>query len=539
MKLFLCALLVLSSCSFKKTDTDNQTLKGHHELYSEPTLISQSELSPTEKRIVLASTNDVKGIFQSQLLTFKDDENPLLQNIRVGGVDVIQNYFKILREHHPNLILVDSGNLFNTAEKTSSVNDFYSFLNYDALTIGLRDFNLKVPKNLGSSAELFQKFAKEVQVPFVLSNLYDLKTARLIEWKGTKPYHIKEIDGVKVGILGIIPDDIVGQTPVNNRVGLFVENMLQSTLRHARLLRSLGADMIVVLTHQGIDCGTDLAQKSKLPLSKVNFEPDRSSICNLKSPLGQYLERLPPNLVDVVVGGRINQKMANIVNGTLVMSSFHDGKSFNYAEFIFDTESKKIKKDKTVVHQPVMFCHEFFKDTNDCFTEDASVDHKKRIPATFLGKPILRDLALEKKFPGLSKDRTVLVESPLDFSKSLMAFNADISFIPKTSGESQLQIVTLSGAKLARILEEDFNEGVQKNWHPSPFLVKEGELQLMINGEVLRDGQSYRVIADLESLQNHQRLLKQITNASVENLASHSWNSFEDQVSSVMSGQSH
>src|SRR5690606_23644073 len=181
----------------------------------------------------------------------------------------MKNYFSILREYYKNVVLVDSGDLLADANSGKTVNDFYSFLNYDAMTIGLRDFNIKVPESIGSSANLFKNFAKVGKVPLLVSNLYELKTARVVEWEGTKPYIIKEVNGVKVGILGLIPDDIVGQTPVNNRVGLFVENMLQSTLRHARLLRSLGAEVIVVITHQGIDFASELAHKSKLPLMKV------------------------------------------------------------------------------------------------------------------------------------------------------------------------------------------------------------------------------------------------------------------------------
>src|SRR5690606_1481839 len=105
-----------------------------------------------------------------------------------------------------------------------------------------------------------KQFARSSSTPLVLSNLIELKTARQVEWKGAVPYVMKDLGDVKVGIIGLLPDDIATLTPVDNRVGLFVEGMLQSTLRQARLLRSLGADIIVVLTHQGIPCGHNQAQ---------------------------------------------------------------------------------------------------------------------------------------------------------------------------------------------------------------------------------------------------------------------------------------
>jgi hypothetical protein len=100
------------------------------------------------------------------------------------------------------------------------------------------------------------------------------------------------------------------------------------------------------------------------------------------------LKRLPPQLVDVVVGGRGEDKIANFVNGVLVLGGFSKGNSLNFSEFVINTKTRKLNLEKTVVHQPVMFCHEFFKETNDCFTEDKTVNHKDRIKAQFLGTEI-------------------------------------------------------------------------------------------------------------------------------------------------------
>jgi 2',3'-cyclic-nucleotide 2'-phosphodiesterase (5'-nucleotidase family) len=156
----------------------------------------------------------------------------------LGGVDYISSYLKILRQEYGKILLLDSGDIFSTQDNESSfTQDFYSILGYDAFTLGLRDFNQKLPSKYKSLEPYLKDFAATSKAPLVLSNLYDLKSAQVVDWTGTLPYLIKEINGVKIGIMGILPDDIVTQTPVDNRVGLYVENMLQSTLRNARLLR--------------------------------------------------------------------------------------------------------------------------------------------------------------------------------------------------------------------------------------------------------------------------------------------------------------
>lgn len=517
MKFILIVLLFIGGCSFKK---NNQTLKGHEELYSEPDEPALLDLTKEETRIVIASTNDLHGNYSP-----KTEES-----IQIGGGSVISSYFSILRNTFKNVVLLDAGDIFSNATDSKSVELFYETNQYDAVTVGLRDFNLKVPSRIGTTSDLLQKFAKSTRSPLLLSNLYELKTARVVEWEGIKPHIIKEVDGVKVGIVGLIPDDIVAQTPVHNRVGLFVENMLQSTLRHARLLRSLGADIIVVLTHQGLDCGTELAATQKLPLAKVNFDPQKN-VCNMKSSLGEYLERLPPGLVDVVVGGRTHQKMANFVNGTLVMGSYPDGKSFSYAEFVVNKTTKKLSKEKTVVHQPVYFCNEFFKESKDCYAGDSSVDHKRKTPATFLGQKIAPD-----------KSAAVIInESPkLEVSKKLISFEADISYVPQTTGETQLMIMKLSGRELVKILEEDFNNKRAKLWQPSPYLMKNDDLTISIGGNELELGKTYRILTDLESMQSHNLFVKKVTSYDSESLVNHSWSSTEeDTVSSALAAQQH
>lgn len=534
MKILLSALLVVASCSFKKSQLQNQTLKGHEELYSEPDKPKLAKLDEFEKRIVIAATNDVHGNYQAQALTFIDDHQKQEQTVKVGGIDVVQNYFKILRDTYENVVLVDSGDIFSRASSSNTVRDFYSTLKYDAVTVGLRDFNLKLPSSMSSSSDLFKKFAKDSPTPLILSNLYELKTARVVEWEGTKPYLLKNVGGVKIGIIGLMADDIVANTPIHNRVGLYVENMIQSTLGNARLLRSLGADLIVVITHQGIDCNSELAAEAKLPGTKVNFEPLKQNVCNLKGVLGEYLERLPPQLVDVVIGGRNHQKTANFVNGTLVMSGFEDGKSFSFAEFIVNTKTKKVSADETVVHQPVIFCHEFFKETSDCYTEDPSVNHTKRIPATFLGTPIevpgSKPPKEEPKVSGIIGKELV--------AKGLISFTADIAFFPKTTGQSQMFILAVQGRDLIRLLEEDYNQNRASNWLPSPYLEKDHELVLSVAGMEVENEKVYRILTDLESIQQYQMLTKHMSHPESIALMNHSWDSQnEDSVSTQLAAQ--
>ncbi len=524
MKFLVLLCLIVSSCSFKKT---NQTLKGHEELYSEPDRPSLVRLSQNERRVVIASTNDGHGDFLPKRIEFLDKYTNGKQDILVGGTNTVGEYFKVLREVYGDILLVDSGDIFSSAQDTQRVMKFYKEKNYDAITVGLRDFNIQVPTKIGSNTKLFQETAKSSEVPILLSNLYELKTARQIEWAGTKSHLIKEINGIKIGVIGLIPDDIVTQTPVQNRVGLYVENILQASLKQARLLRSLGADIIVALTHQSLDCSTKLAEEMKLPPLKVNFDSRRKDVCDLSSPLGEYLERLPHGLIDIVIAGRNKYKIANLINNTVVMAAMSDGKGFSFSEIVFDLDTKKINFDKTLIHQPVYFCQEFFKETNDCFTEDETVQHDKRIPAKFLGQKITPELDLVS--PSTTK------KTPFETYKKISEYGADVAYLPKSSGETQLILIKLSGSQMAQLMEEDFNKNQKKNWIPNPFTVTNQELYLKISGKDILLNNEYSILTDLESIQLHHALIKKVTDKHSVVFMHESWKSNnEDKIQSIV-----
>ena len=530
-KLFFC-LIIVASCSYKKNQMDNQTSKGHSELYSEPNAPKDSD-HKTLKRIVIAATNDLQAHYGTQTLEFNDSQNPGIQNIGIGGIDIISSYFKILREQFGEILLFDSGDIFSShASETKNVSEFYSNLDYNAVTLGLNDFNIKLPSKFKTGPEFLKDFTSSSKTPVVLSNLYDLKTARPVEWKGTAPYLLKEVNGVKIGILGIIPDDMVEQTPVDNRLGLYVEDMITATLRQARMLRSLGAEIIVVITHQGLTCGEEIAQKLKLPLSKVNFDPEQKDVCDLNNLTGRFLNRLPPGLVDLVIGGRTDQKTANVINTTLVMSNFPEAKSFSYAEFFVDTQTGKLNKKKTIIHQPVMFCREFFHETNDCYSEDKSIDHKRRKSAKFLGSEIKLDPALGKR--ELKRTNTQFIEN---IQTILDLHGGDISYSTGQNGDSKLILMSLTGLEMSKLLESEFNQGAAQNWRPGPFRMEGENLNLSLLGSEIDKNKHYKILANIHDLQNHPLLRSFIARAENQSLNHFSWNgpaNQDDNVSTIM-----
>jgi len=239
--------------------------------------------------------------------------------------------------------------------------------------------------------------------------------------------------------------------------------------------------------------------------------------------------------VDVIVGGRHHEKMANIVKGMVIQSGFENGQSLSFSEFFFDGKGNLLP-EKTVVHQPVLICHDFFKETKDCYWEDPSVDHTKRVAARFLGQEVKPDDKMREKF---KKFFVALQATPVKNHETqhlLKAFSTDIVLTPSKNTHSQLVTIEINGGALEKILEEKFNAGETSGWAPTSFVIQEKKLKLEIAGRPLERDRNYKILSDLETLQSDFELKPYINHSLTRTHTTLSWNEldFTDEVNSSM-----
>lgn len=394
----LALLLTLAGCSWFK-GKNNERKEGHHELYSEPHTPDIGSLGPTQRRVVIVATSDWQGHLEPKTVVARDHHQPQEILLNVGGVETLARYLNILRTHYPQQVLaLDAGNaLAGGAESrySSAKAIFAAFaeLRYDALNLSSADLAAGPLLKTGTTAvaKWLPETLKKTTTPVVLGNLVDLHTATPVSWGPTQPQIIKEVNGVKVGVVGLLGDDAPKRLDPGLMNGLYVEPSLQALLKHTRSLRLKGAEVIVLMVHGGVACGEEKAKEHKLPLNKVNFNPNDAKACADDAELARFLQSLPPGLVDVVATGGAASKVANVVAGIPVVQAFAHGVAFSRVDLIYDKVKGKVLTDETVIHQPVLLCQRFFKETSDCYAEDTTVDHRELVPARYLGVEITPD----------------------------------------------------------------------------------------------------------------------------------------------------
>lgn len=124
-------------------------------------------------------------------------------------------------------------------------------MQYDAMTLGNHEFD--------NGSKFLADFLKQLQFPILASNLDVSQDNALKKVKTILPYLIKQLQGIKVGLFGLVTPttpsssspspDIIFQDPI------VVAKQMVSTLRQQ------GVDVIVLLSHLGDDEDVELAQQ--------------------------------------------------------------------------------------------------------------------------------------------------------------------------------------------------------------------------------------------------------------------------------------
>ena len=166
---------------------------------------------------------------------------------QVGGMAVLQAFLR--RQKGPRLLL-DAGDWYEgTPEGAFSKGklsiDLFNALGYDALEVGNHDFDFGV----GNLAALCGRAA----MPVLGANVYEAPSGRRAGF--LKPWVIKDVAGVKVGVFGLLTTLMPRLEPQADYAGLRFRDVIAEARDDVAELRRRGATVIIALTHVGFEKG--------------------------------------------------------------------------------------------------------------------------------------------------------------------------------------------------------------------------------------------------------------------------------------------
>jgi 2',3'-cyclic-nucleotide 2'-phosphodiesterase/3'-nucleotidase len=252
--------------------------------------------APPRAHVVILSTTDMHGhIFPIDYYTNKYD------NV---GIAKVATLVKEARQNDPDLLLVDSGDTiqgtpleyFHNQRNNTPPDPMMLAMNalkYDSMTVGNHEYNFGL--------QVLNKARREARFPWLSANTYDVGTSNT----HYQPYIVKEVQGVKIGILGLTTPGIPNWENKPNYAGLEFRETVSEAKKWVDLLRNgEKVDVVVIAMHMGIeeDLRTGIPSPSQVPNENAAIA----------------IARQVPG-VDVILMGHTHREVSDLfVNGVLI-----------------------------------------------------------------------------------------------------------------------------------------------------------------------------------------------------------------------------
>lgn len=290
----------------------------------------QSPAGPSSVHITLLGTTDLHGnLFPVDYYTNRPANR---------GLAKIATLIKQVRAEQPNVLLLDSGDTiqgtplaFYFARKdTSKINPTVAVMNalrFDAMAAGNHEFNFGL--------EVLLKAKSESTFPWLAANIEGPSSGN----EHFQPYIIKELEGVKVGIVGFITPGVPRwEIPAHYR-GYSFKQIVETAKRVIPEVRKK-VDLLVVIAHSGLE--RDPQTGETRGMDQIQGE---NAIYGLA-------EQVPG--IDVILYGHSHREMPQlVVNGVLLAQARNWGQSLARADVTMergaDRKWRVASKKSTVI----------------------------------------------------------------------------------------------------------------------------------------------------------------------------------------------
>jgi 2',3'-cyclic-nucleotide 2'-phosphodiesterase/3'-nucleotidase len=254
------------------------------------------QVAPERVQITILGTTDLHGnINPIDYYTNKPDNR---------GLAKVATLIKRIRGEQPNVLLIDSGDTIQGSplesfhgRKNNQPRDpmmlVMNSLKYDAMAVGNHEYNFGL--------KVLEKARQEALFPWLSANTYETKTGK----PHYQPYLIRDVAGVKIGILGLTTPGIPNWDNPPNYAGLEFHNPISEAMKWVAVLRGKEkVDVVVVAMHMGL--GEDLRTGEVSP-GQVPHENDAVQIA----------KQVPG--IDVIFMGHTHRDVPSLyINGVLI-----------------------------------------------------------------------------------------------------------------------------------------------------------------------------------------------------------------------------
>lgn len=263
----------------------------------------------------------VKGILPAgdkykviDILSINDFHGSLKQDGKNAGIAKLVGEINKAKVANPNTIFVGAGDLYQGSAQSN-------LLNGKPVVEGLKEAGM-VASAIGNhefdwGSDKIAGWAKDGGFEFLAANLYNRTTNQIVDY--AKPYKIVEIDGVKIGFIGLITQELPTLVKAEYVADVVVKDPVEILPGLIEKVKADGAQVVVALTHLGAsqDSKTGVITGEAADITKV------------------------PGL-DAVIAGHSHKEVAGNVNGVPVVEAYYNGRNLGNIKLVLDKKTNKL-----------------------------------------------------------------------------------------------------------------------------------------------------------------------------------------------------
>ena len=286
-----------------------------------PTLASAAAaLNPDTICISILHTTDLHGHI---LPTSDYDGIP-----NRGGLARCATQIRRWQRENPNSILIDVGDVYQGTDvslrnKGALMIDLLNHLGYDAWVVGNHEFDWGM--------ECFEGALRKSNMPVLAANMLMEGKPEFPDSKHPfakiQPFILKEIAGIKIGIVGVTTPGMQFWLWPELTRGLDFRHPVEPVRRAIANAKSAGADVIVLTGHMGLKTRTGGDDFANTVMALTSEFPE----------------------VAVFIAGHTHQDIpSRLTNGVLFTQADHFGIHAGRVDLLFDRNSKKLLRREAI-----------------------------------------------------------------------------------------------------------------------------------------------------------------------------------------------
>ena len=284
---------------------------------------SEDGRTPNVKSVTWADVKKALGITDDEstdskntskvidILSITDLHGNIIENGKNIGAAKLAAEVKRLKEKNENTIILSGGDLYQGTAISNllygePVSKIIKEMGIKYSAVGNHEFDWGIDK--------IEEWSKYVE--FLAANIYDKNTGKPVTW--AKPYVVEEIDGVKIGFIGLATPETAYKTSIANVKDLEFKDPVSVANTYAEYLKNEEeVDFVIALTHLGGE-----QDENGVITGEVS---DLANGCSL---------------LDGIISGHTHNYIEGTVNNVPIVQAVNNGRALANLQITIDENGK-------------------------------------------------------------------------------------------------------------------------------------------------------------------------------------------------------